>query len=233
MTVLGLSERFACRVTGQHRATQRRPPAGMTTADPDAAFAGLAARLGEGHPRRGFRNAYADARGEGWHVNHKRVQRLWRVEGLRVPQRRRRKRIGTSTTPDPPKADAPNRGLGRGVPVRRHHRRQTGQDRVHRGRAHPRMPRRALWDRSITGDRLIDELDRIALDRGYPAVVRCDNGPELACDAMADWAGERVALSFIPLGSPGATATSSRSTPGSATNASTSTSSGHSRTHVW
>ena len=44
--------------------------------------------------------------GEGWTVNHKKIQRLWRDEGLRVPQRRRRKRLGSSTTPPPPKADA-------------------------------------------------------------------------------------------------------------------------------
>ena len=59
-----------------------------------------------------------------------------------------------------------------------------------------------LVDRSVTGDVLIDELDRLALLRGYPAVLRCDNGPELACEAMADWAGERVGLSFIPPGEP-------------------------------
>ncbi len=57
-------------------------------------------------------------------------------------------------------------------------------------------------DRSITSDRLINELDRLALQRGYPAVLHCDNSPELACDAMADWAGERVGLSFIPPGEP-------------------------------
>lgn len=56
--------------------------------------------------------------------------------------------------------------------------------------------------RSITGDQLIDELDRLAADRGYPAVLRCDNGPELACAAMADWAGERTGQSFIPPGEP-------------------------------
>jgi putative transposase len=61
------------------------------------------------HPRRGFRPAYHDARGEGWNVNHKKIQRLWREEGLRVPQRRRRKRLGTSTAADRPTADAPNR----------------------------------------------------------------------------------------------------------------------------
>jgi putative transposase len=46
-------------------------------------------------------------------------------------------------------------------------------------------------DRSITSDRLINELDRLALQRGYPAVLHCDNSPELACDAMADWADLR------------------------------------------
>lgn len=91
---------------------------------------------------------------------------------------------------------------------------------------HTRECLSSLVERSVTADVLIDELDRLALLRGYPAVLRCDNGPELACEAMADWAGERVGLSFIPPGEPGATATSSRSTAASATNASTSTSSG-------
>jgi hypothetical protein len=49
------------------------------------------------------------ARGEGCIVNHKRVQRLSREEGLRVPQRRRRKHLGRSTTIDAPVADAPDR----------------------------------------------------------------------------------------------------------------------------
>jgi hypothetical protein len=46
-----------------------------------------------------------------------------------------------------------------------------------------------LVDRSITAEVLIEELDRLATGRGDPAVLRCDNGPELACEAMADWAG--------------------------------------------
>src|SRR4051794_25078166 len=109
MTVLGLSEWFACRVTGQHRATQRREPTSTTPADPDASLRAWLCGWAKTHPRPGFRNAYSDAPGEGWNVNHKRVQGFRREEGLRVPQRRRRKRIGTSTAPDPPKADAPNR----------------------------------------------------------------------------------------------------------------------------
>ena len=109
MKVKGVSERFACRVTGQHRTTQRHEPAAATPADPDAGLRTWLRQYAKDHPRRGFRPAYHDARGEGWVVNHKKIQRLWREEGLRVPQRQRRKRLGASTTPDPPKADAPNR----------------------------------------------------------------------------------------------------------------------------
>ncbi len=56
-------------------------------------------------------------------------------------------------------------------------------------------------ERSITGEDLIVELDRLAIQRGtHPAVLRCDNGPELACSAMADWAEGHVGLHFIPPG---------------------------------
>jgi putative transposase len=60
-----------------------------------------------------------------------------------------------------------------------------------------------LVERSITGEDLITELDRLAGQRGtHPAVLRCDNGPELACSAMAEWAHGRVGLHFIPPGEP-------------------------------
>lgn len=58
-------------------------------------------------------------------------------------------------------------------------------------------------DRNITSDHLIVELDRLTALRGYPAVLRCGNGPELACAAVADWAGERTGLHCIPPGQPG------------------------------
>jgi putative transposase len=103
-----VNERFAYRVTGQNRSTQRRPPAATTPADPDAGLRVWLQAWVKDHPRREFRPAYNDARAEGWNVNHKKIQRLWRDEGLRVPQRRRRKRLGASTTPNPPTADAPN-----------------------------------------------------------------------------------------------------------------------------
>ena len=104
---LVLSERRACRVTGQHRSTQRRLPA--RGRGDDALRTELHA-FSRGHPRWGYRRAWAtcpaDAgiprklREEGWGVNRKRVQRLWREEGLRVPvKRRKRQRLGDSAVP--------------------------------------------------------------------------------------------------------------------------------------
>ena len=153
------------------------------------------------HPRRGFRNAYADARGEGWAVNHKKIQRLWREEGLRVPQRRRRKRLGTTTAPTGRRL-TPRTGCGRWTSSSTPPPTADPIKLVSIIDEHTRECLTSLVDRSVTADVLIDELDRLALTRGYPAVLRCDNGPELACEAMADWAGERVGLSFIPPGEP-------------------------------
>lgn len=134
-------------------------------------------------------------------VNHKKVQRLWRDEGLRVPQRHRRKRLGASTAPDTPTADAPNRvwavdfqsdATTDGRPIKI----------VSIVDEHTRECLGGLVERSITAPHLADELDRIALTRGYPAMLRSDNGPELACQTMRDWAGGRVGLAFIPPGQP-------------------------------
>ena len=76
ITVMGVSERFACRVTGQHRATQRHQPAATTPADQDVALRQWLRDYAKAHPRWGFRPAFHDARGEGWQVNRKKVQRL-------------------------------------------------------------------------------------------------------------------------------------------------------------
>ena len=96
-TRLELSERRACRVTGQHRSTQRRLPA--RGRGDDALRTELHA-FSRGHPRWGYLRAWATLREEGWTVNRKRVQRLWREEGLRVPaKRRKRQRLGHSAVP--------------------------------------------------------------------------------------------------------------------------------------
>jgi Integrase core domain len=127
-------------------------------------------------------------------VNHKKIQRLWREEGLRVPQRRRCKRHGTSTASDTVVADAPNRvwavdfqfgSTTGGRPIKI----------VSTVDEHTRECLGGMVERSITGEHLIGELARLATERGtFPAVLRCDNGPEWACSALADWSSGQVGL---------------------------------------
>ena len=79
-----MSERRVCGVIGQPRATQRYQgtelddEVGLT-----AAIIGYATRYG----RYGYRRILAMLRGDGWVVNHKRMERIWRQEGLKVPQK--------------------------------------------------------------------------------------------------------------------------------------------------
>ncbi|WP_115261756.1 IS3 family transposase [Micrococcus luteus] len=197
---LRVSERMACRLVGLSRSAYRRPLKGDTVADPDRALREWLRAWAKDHPRYGYRRAYHDARAEGWVVNHKKIQRLWRDEGLRVPQRRRRKRVGSSTV-DAPTADAPNVVWAVDFQF----------DADEHGRPikicsivdeHTRECIGDLVERSITADRLTAHLEDLVAARGAPAVLRSDNGPEFISEAMADWAGTRTGLSYIPPGSP-------------------------------
>jgi hypothetical protein len=80
-----VSERRACQVVGQHRSTQRyqklAPEYELRLVE---AMNELAAR----YPRWGYRRVWTVLRSEGWRVNRKRIERLWRLEGHRVPPRR-------------------------------------------------------------------------------------------------------------------------------------------------
>ena len=79
---LGISERRACQVLGQHRSTQRRIPHGPD--DEDCLVADMI-ELARRYGRYAYRRIAALLRDAGWQVNDKRVKRLWRREGLKVP----------------------------------------------------------------------------------------------------------------------------------------------------
>jgi putative transposase len=87
----GVSERRACTVVGLHRSTQRLVPPPIT--DAEAELRVWLRKFSTDRPRWGWRRAAKTARKAGWKVNNKRIHRLWRDEGLRVPQRRRKKRL--------------------------------------------------------------------------------------------------------------------------------------------
>jgi hypothetical protein len=78
--------------TDQQQSQAVKTDRGSTTHGPDAGPRASLRAWAKDDPRRGFRPAHIDARAEGWNVNHMKIQRVWRDEGLRVPQRRRRKR---------------------------------------------------------------------------------------------------------------------------------------------
>jgi transposase InsO family protein len=84
MTVLAVSERRACQVVGQCRATQQYVP---QRRDDEGALRTRIVELARAYGRYGYLRITALLHQEGWRVNHKRVERIWREEGLKVPQK--------------------------------------------------------------------------------------------------------------------------------------------------
>ena len=81
---LGVTERRACKVLGQHRSTQRKVPRGR---DDEERLTTDIIELARQYGRYGYRKIAALLRQAGWDVNDKRVERIWRQEGLKVPQK--------------------------------------------------------------------------------------------------------------------------------------------------
>lgn len=201
-TRLELSERRACRITSQHRSTQRRVP---TRGRGDDALRTELRAFSRGHPRWGYRRAWVTLRDEGWTVNRKHVQRLWREEGLRVPARRRkRQRRGDSTVPtDRLRAERPNHVWALDFQFD-----QTADGRVLKllnvVDEHTREALAVLAARSIGADATVETLEWIVAYRGTaPEYIRCDNGPELTANALRDWCRcSRTGSSYIDPGAP-------------------------------
>lgn len=199
---LDLSERRACKIAGQHRSTQRRQPA---VADDDGALRRELRAISAAKPRWGYRRAHARLCEEGWSLNRKRTQRIWREEGLRVPQRKRKRaRLGESSAPaDRLRAERPDHVWALDFQF----------DATTDARALKflnivdEFTREALTievDRSIDADQTVAALERLVAERGStPEFIRADNGPELTANALADWcrfAG--TGTSYIEPGSP-------------------------------
>ncbi len=199
---LGVSERRACRITGQHRSTQRHQPRGR---DRDEALRAELRALSRRHPRWGYRKAWASLREAGWEVNRKKIQRLWREEGLRVPARKRkRQRLGTSTTPAGRlRAKRPDHVWALDFQFD-----TTVDGRVlkllHVVDEHTREALAIQVERRIDADHTVRVLDRIVARRGgVPELVRMDNGPELTANAVRDWCRfSGSGTSYIEPGSP-------------------------------
>jgi putative transposase len=164
----------------------------------------LRQRMGEiaGEKRRyGYRRIHVLLRREGWKVNWKKVYRLYREMGLAV-RRRKRKRIGSFQRVPLPKPTAENQSwsmdfVADGLADGRRLRCLTMVD------DHSRVCTAIEVDTSITGTRVVAMLEPLADERGLPASITVDHGPEFEGQVVDAWAYARgVRLSFIRPGKP-------------------------------
>ena len=198
---LGVSERRACAVLGQARKTQRRT---SLTTDEEARLVARITELATQYGRYGYRRITAMLKQEGWQVNHKRVERIWRREELKVPQKQpKRGRLWLSDSSC--------------IRLRPEHKdhvwsydfvlARTADGRAFRILAvldeYTRECLAMLVKRRITSHDVIDQLYQLFLLRGIPRYLRSDNGPEFTGKAIRKWL-ESVGVQtlFIEPGSP-------------------------------
>jgi len=198
---LRVSERRACRVVGQCRATQHYLPTRPT--DEESLLSRILV-LAHQYGRYGYRRITALLRQEGWKGNHQRVERLWRQEGLTGPQKQpQRARLwladGSCVRKRP---EYPN-------PVWAY---DFVMDRTHEGRPLKLLAvldeytRRCLAievQRRLTSQEVQAVLGRLFVEYGCPTYIRSDNGPEFIAHALRKWY-RLLAVSplFIAPGSP-------------------------------
>lgn len=198
---LDVSERWACRTIGQHRSTQRREP--LRAADDEPLRAALR-QFATDRPRWGYRRAHDALLADGWEINRKRVQRVWREEGLRVVRRpRKRPRAGENAGQDT-QLRAQRPGEVWAVDFQAD---QTADGRALRlANVVDEFTREALvmhTARSINADELVAILEALVAEHGAPDRLRCDNGPELTSHALRDWCRQSGAATlFIEPGAP-------------------------------
>ena len=197
---LGVSERRACRTLGQHRSTQRKVPCGLPD---EEQLTDDIIELAREFGRYGYRMITGMLNNSGWHVNHKRVERIWRQEGLKVPQKQ------------------PKNGrlwLNDGSCVRLRPKRPNHvwsydfvQDRTHDGRIFRTLniideftkeAQVIRVKRKLNSTDMVDALTDLFILRGPPAFIRSDSA-EFIAKKVRTWIGAVGAkTAFIAPGSP-------------------------------
>jgi putative transposase len=198
---LGVSERRVCRAIGQSRSTQRYDP--IIKGDEEV-LRGEIVRLAREYGRYGYRRITALLRWEGWLINHKRVERIWREEGLKVPHKQ------------------PKRGrlwLGDGSCVRlrpTHPNHVWSYDfvmaRTHEGRPikiltvideYTRQCLAIVAERHLRADDVLFCLTDLFVKHGTADYIRSDNGGEFTAKVVRQWLSRlAVQTLYIEPGSP-------------------------------
>jgi transposase InsO family protein len=199
--VFPISERRACRVIGISRSSQRYQPQAV---DGDAPLTKQIVYFATRYGRYGYRRITALLRHEGWWVNHKRVERIWRREGLKVPQKQpKRRRLWLND--------------GSCVRLRPEHARHVWSYDFVLACTHNGRPFRILnvideytreclatrVARQLKADDVQDCLTELFCRHGVPKYVRSDNGPEFTARQVRTWLNELgTGTLFIEPGSP-------------------------------
>ena len=198
---LAVSERRTCRVVGQSRTTQRRQP--KTRSDEKRLTAAII-RLAKRYGRYGYRRVTALLRAEGWKVNVKRVHRIWRREGLKVPKKQpKRSRLwlndGSCVRLRP---EWPNHVWSYDFV----------QDRTQDGRPvrmltvideFTRRSMAIVVARRLRSDDVLHCLADLFVEHGPPEHIRSDNGPEFIAKNVRGWLARiGVRTLYIEPGSP-------------------------------
>lgn len=193
----GHSHRRACRLVNLCRGTQQY----KSRKKDDGALRQRLRELAEQRRRFGSPRLHTLLRREGWEVNHKRVERLYKEEGLLIPVRKRKKRAALTR-------------IERKAPTRVNERWSMDfvQDVLASGRRfrvltlideYTRECPAVEVDTSISGARVCRVLDQLAETRGLPESIIVDNGPEFSSRALDAWAYQHgVCLDFIRPGKP-------------------------------
>lgn len=181
---LGTSERRTCEVLGVARSTQRYEADARSEDDLRLALIRLAKQYG----RYGYRKVGELLRVEGWVVNHKKVERIWREEGLQLPHRHKRRR----------RLYHHDASVIRLRPVYPNHIWSIDfvHDKLSNGRPYKMLTvldeytREALSVKVATkmgSDEVLEALYPLLLRRGKPEYLRSDNGPEFSSAPFKDW----------------------------------------------
>jgi putative transposase len=196
-----VSERRVCRLLGQPRSTQRRK---KKTRDDEDELREEIVRLACQYGRYGYRRITALLREQGWKTNHKRVERIWKQEGLKVPRKQpKRRRLWLN--------DGSSLRLR---PLYRNHvwSYDFVADRTSDGRPIriltiiDEFSRKCLSihiQRQIKAPEVLYKLSELFITEGIPDHIRSDNGSEFTCRSVRSWL-ERLGVKtlFIEPGSP-------------------------------
>jgi putative transposase len=196
-----VSQRRACVVLSQARRTQRYAP---KRRDDEGELVNSMLELVRVHPRYGYRRVWALLRRKGWRINRKRVHRLWKRNGLKVPVKRHKKRrLGCS-----------DNGCIRQRAAQRNHVWAWDFifDRTSNGRSIKwlsvidEFTRECLAlevERNMRAGDVIDVLIELSAVRGVPMHIRSDNGPEFIAVAIRSWLkAAKIDALYIEPGSP-------------------------------